>query len=183
MSTPNCLATIVGIGNPLFGDDRAGYCVVEGLRRCTSSSVCFYTVEVLSPADTWLLDNTRVAVLIDTVKDQSLRIGSISVYRVDPSMLSRKELGEVLGSLDPHEFDPVRLVLLAYASGTSSSDVFIVGIRGASFGLGDSMSKPVAEALHSVVEKIASILEDYGVNLVVDNSCLREWFFKCTSSL
>ncbi len=174
--------SIVGIGNPLLGDDRAGYCLVEALRQCSSTQdICFYTLETLSSSEIWVLENKDLVVFVDVVEDYS-KPGEIKIYKADPQALSHEELVEVLKNIDPHETDPAKLILLAYASGIDIGDIYIVGIRAPHYAIGEPVSEPVRRKLQNLVDNIKSILEDHGLELVYDKKCFSEKIRICTSS-
>ena len=133
---------LVGVGNPLRGDDAAGCLVAEGLDGTPGLKVihaedvpeCYFGKILACEPD--------VVVLVDAV-DLGQPVGSIA-------MLGKDEL--VTYEPSTHR---VPLALTAeLIQGATGADVFVLGIQPLQVELGAGVSPSVARAVASLVETI-----------------------------
>jgi len=139
---------ILGIGNPLRGDDAAG---PELIRRLSSSS----------------LPTVKPMLLLDVGEVPENYLGKIVKERPDTIVLvDAVDLGASPGTVRVVGKDDIRAEFLSthsaslnmvaeYIEQETSADVFVLGIQPENLGFGEEISEPVRESL----EKIVKVLE------------------------
>jgi len=139
---------ILGIGNPLRGDDAAG---PELIRRLSSSS----------------LPTVKPMLLLDVGEVPENYLGKIVKERPDTIVLvDAVDLGASPGTVRVVGKDDIRAEFLSthsvnlnmvaeYIEQETSADVFVLGIQPETLGFGEEISEPVRESL----EKIVKVLE------------------------
>ena len=139
---------ILGIGNPLRGDDAAG---PELIRRLSNSS----------------LPTVKPMLLLDVGEVPENYLGKIVKERPDTIVLvDAVDLGASPGTVRVVGKDDIRAEFLSthsaslnmvaeYIEQETSADVFVLGIQPENLGFGEEISEPVRESL----EKIVKVLE------------------------
>ena len=157
---------IIGVGNTMYGDDGAGYCVARAMRTCIPSTadVDVEPRQTISLGDAALLINRSVVVIIDA----GIGIDGVEVYEVSGS----DELPIRLE--DSHSIDPLRLIEIASAAGFRGR-VFLVliPIRDTEFGKGLS-----GEAMKNAVKAASMVCILLGFD-VCPVRCIEERMGDC----
>ena len=150
---------IVGLGNPMLGDDGVAWRVVEEVRRNLPAGAPV-DVKFLSVGGMALMENLigyERAILVDALKTRDTPAGSISVFclndlphysayhvasRGDLPLLQAMELGRAMGAHLP-------------------LDVRVVGVMVEHvFEFGESLSPPIQRVVPCVARIVCSLLEE-----------------------
>jgi len=135
--------SIVGIGNPLRGDDAAGPELIKELRN---SLPCLLLLDVGEVPENYLekivKEKPDTMVLVDAV-DLGAPPGTIRII----------EKGDIRDeSLSTHNVS-LRLVV-NYLQRETSADVFLLGIQPETTEFGRGISEPVKDSLENIVEAL-----------------------------
>lgn len=144
---------IVGIGNRYRGDDAFGCIVVGELAGMLPPSVsCIeHDGEPAALIDCWL--GVDKVMLVDAVSSQA-EAGRI--YRFD---LLQQALPDKLKLYSTHAFGVPQAVELARALGKLPPQIAFIGVEGACFDAGESLSPAVLAVKDAVVAEILASLE------------------------
>ena len=152
----NVRTVVIGLGNPLMGDDGAGLAALDRLRTG-------WSLEDVDLVDggTWgmsllpVIEDAERLVLLDAIK-AGAAAGEIVVLERDrlPIYLSRK--------LSPHEVDLRDVLALAELRGTLPSETVAIGVQPAVVELGTELSPVVDAALEPLVQAVVARLERWG---------------------
>lgn len=152
MSTNKHPVVVIGLGNPLMGDDGLGIAVLERLRN---RYVLPAGVELVD-GGTWglnllpVIEDADGVILIDAI-DAAAPPGS-------PIRLEHASLPRYLATkISPHQVDLRDVLGLAELRGTLPADTVAVGLQPQSVEFGDALSPVLATQLDVVV---ASVLEE-----------------------
>jgi hydrogenase maturation protease len=138
---------IVGIGNPLRGDDGLGSVVVQYLTEEMGEACDIVAVHQLTPELAPSIAAASLVILIDaSVKGQP---GDVQVRQVLSSTES--------DVLDTHHYAPDALVALTVALFGICPPLFIVSATGALFDLGEQLSSIVAQQVPAVIAAVRQI--------------------------
>jgi len=148
---------VLGLGNPVISDDRAGLAVVEELRRLLATS----PIENVA-----VLESTRGGFeLIDLLAGYSYAVivDCLSVPEPDPGRVRRLSLDNVAGSarlINAHEIGIRDAFELARRMGTAMPEtVEILAIEGGdTLTISEEMTPPVAAAVAPLARQIHSML-------------------------
>ncbi len=139
---------IIGVGNPLRGDDAAGPAVIQRLQNRLPPSVIALPLDSdsVSLMEAWR-DFERV-ILVDAVCS-----GAVPgfIHRFDAT---RTELPRGLFHYSSHLFGVAEAVELARQLGRLPERLVVYGIEGAGFAYGEGLSAGVAEAVEQVAHRI-----------------------------
>lgn len=149
---------VIGLGNPLMGDDGLGLAALERLRAAWSLPLEVTLVD----GGTWgmsLLPEIEDAdrlVLLDAI-DVGAEPGTLLVLERDqiPRYLSTK--------LSPHEVDLRDVLALAELRGTLSPDTVAIGLQPAVVELSSEISDAVRARLDDCVSAVVRRLEQWGM--------------------
>lgn len=148
---------VIGVGNPLMGDDGLGIQVLERLRLGWS-----FTPQLeLLDGGTWGLN------LLPHVEraDRVMFIDAINVGR-EPGTLVELEGEEIprflAQKLSPHQIDVKEVLALAELRGTLPAEVLAVGLQPESVEMGTSLSPRVAERVDDLIDRVISRLRQWG---------------------
>lgn len=152
MSTSKHAVVVIGLGNPLMGDDGLGIAVLERLRARYRLPAGVELVD----GGTWGLN------LLPVIEDAD---GVILIDAIDtgappgtPARLEHGSLPRYLATkISSHQVDLRDVLGLAELRGTLPSDTVAIGLQPQSFELGDGLSPLLAGRLDMVV---AAVLED-----------------------
>jgi hydrogenase maturation protease len=151
---------IGGIGNVLLGDDGLGPYVI----RLLESQYEFGDEVELADLGTPALDLThriadrRGVILIDCIASEEHSPGTVLLY--DKAAL----LGTIPSRrLDPHSPAVSECILTAEMLGASPENAWLIGVVGASFEPGQSLSSNVRGALWKAVDAIGYELKRLGI--------------------
>jgi hydrogenase maturation protease len=154
--SPSCV--IIGYGNPLRGDDRAGFSVADRLRDSGTlpPEVTAIAVHQLVPELAELLSKTDQVIFVDA----ELTERSANLTHTDPALTVRSlttRSSTPPASFDPHRSSPEGLLDLAVSLyDRAPSAAWLLGIPAVEFGFGDQLS-PIAQA--GITQAIDWILE------------------------
>lgn len=161
---------VIGLGNPLMGDDGAGLAALERLRDEWEISD---DVELVD-GGTWgmnllpMLEAADEVVLLDAVF-HGRAPGTISEFAGDdvPRGLEHK--------LSPHQIDLREVLALATLRGTLPRQLFAVGVEPEVVAMGMTLSPSVVAAIPEMLARTARWLETRG------HRCARMAPLECTS--
>ncbi len=134
---------VVGIGNPVRGDDAAGLLAVQTVG--TSETVVEHDGEPASLMALW--QGYEAVMLIDAVSTGN-RPGTI--VEID---VVRSRLPDGL-CRSTHALGPAEAVELARALGKLPAEVTLIGIEGKDYSFGSGLSAEVEAAVDRVVERV-----------------------------
>ena len=149
---------VIGLGNPIMGDDGLGLCALEQL-------VLGWTFDdstELLDGGTWGLslipsiEGARGVLFLDAIRTNSAP-GTIVELRGDeiPRTLATK--------LSPHEIDLREVLAVLQLRGTLPAEVSAIGVEPESVDLRDGLSPTVQSRLPDVVRLTVARLESWGV--------------------
>lgn len=160
--SPSCV--IIGYGNPLRGDDRAGFSVAD--RLCNSGTlppeVTAIAVHQLVPELAELLSQTDQVIFVDaelseqaanpSPTDRALTVRSLTTRSSTPP-----------ASFDPHRSSPEGLLDLAFSLyDRVPSAAWLLGIPAVDFGFGDQLSliaqAGITQAIDWIMEQLADTI-------------------------
>jgi hydrogenase maturation protease len=146
---------VIGYGNPLRGDDGAGWHAADLLAadpRLTGARVL--ARHQLVPELAVDVGRASLVVLVDAAAGGAP--GSVSVRRVRPPAAARASCS--------HHLDPEGLAGLAEAlHDAHAPPIVLVSVAAASFAEGDRLSGAVEQALPGVVEAVAEVIAGRGL--------------------
>ncbi len=140
---------ILGVGNPVYGDDGAGYCVAMALKECGCEQAL--PVPTLTLGDAALLEGADPAIIIDVADWIE---GDYGVYRLSAS---GEELAEASLAEAAHEAKPIHVAAQALALGLAS-EVYLVLVRPERLGFGEGPSREVLERALRAARKVIPAL-------------------------
>lgn len=147
---------VIGLGNPLMGDDGVGLAALERLRDDWQLD----GVELVDGA-TWglalvpVIEDAERVVLLDAIAAHGQPGDVIELSRDRlPIYLSRK--------LSPHHVDMRDALAVAELRGRLPNDIVAVGVQPARVVLGTELSAPVAASLDALVDAVVGRLESWG---------------------
>ena len=139
---------LVGIGNPLRGDDGAGWAVVEALSRIAIGSVQTVCVHQLLPE---LLDTIHTAerlIFVDASVDGEP--GGVVVTSVQPA---------TDGPASSHQLHPAVLLAMGIELYGRMPPATLITITGQAFGYQEQLSPPVQQAVAEAVYQIEQMMQ------------------------
>ena len=158
MSEPPVPETVViGVGNPLMGDDGLGIAALESLR----AGWRFEPHLELLDGGTWGLnllphvEAARRVLFIDAINIDAKPGTLVELEREDiPRFLARK--------LSPHQIDVKEVLALAELRGTLPEELVAVGLQPGSVEMRASLSQDLAPRLGDLVARVIQRLEAWG---------------------
>ena len=151
--TVNRMILVIGMGNPVQGDDAAGIEVARRIRRQASRrdvTVMELIGDQLALLDAWT--GARTVCVVDAIHSGC-----------KPGRVHRFDAGEPLGAPfhrpGTHTFSLAHVIELSRSMGRLPARLIGYGIEGASFGLGETMSPEVEAAVDSVTSEILRRVE------------------------
>ena len=153
IATEKPAVLVIGVGNPLRGDDAAGPAVIQRLQNRLPASVATLQLDSdgVSLMEAWR-DYEQV-ILVDAACS-----GAVPgvIHRFDAT---QSELPRGLFHYSSHLFGVAEAVELARQLGRLPERLVIYGIEGAAFAYGEGLSAAVAEAVEQVAAAIVAELE------------------------
>jgi hydrogenase maturation protease len=152
---------IIGLGNPIMGDDGLGLCALEKL----ALGWCFEDSTELLDGGTWGLslipsiEGARGVLFLDAVRTNSAP-GTVVELRGDeiPRKLATK--------LSPHEIDLREVLAVLQLRGTLPVEMSVIGVEPEDVDLREGLSATVQSRVDHVVRLAVSRLESWGVRCV-----------------
>ncbi|MAU01623.1 MAG: hydrogenase maturation protease [Anaerolineaceae bacterium] len=139
---------VVGIGNPLRGDDGAGWAVVEALAELTVGPMQTVCVHQLLPE---LLDTIHTAervIFVDASVDGEP--GSVMVTSIQPTPD---------GPASSHQLHPAVLLAMGGELYGRMPPATLITITGQDFGYQEQLSPPVQQAVAAAVCQIEKMMQ------------------------
>jgi len=153
---------LVGVGNPLFGDDAAGCLVANGLAGAPGLEVV-QADDVPERYVTQIADGAPdVVVLVDAV-DLGALPGSVAVLEK-----------EAMASYEPSTHRVPLGLIAEFIQRASGADVFVLAIQPGRVQLGADLSCEVARSVESLRELIRQLVTASGASAPRDASSARE---------
>jgi hydrogenase maturation protease len=147
---------VIGLGNPLMGDDGVGLAALERLR----AEWRLDGVELVDGA-TWglsllpVIEDAERLVLVDAIAAHGAPGDIIELSRDRlPIYLTRK--------LSPHQVDMRDALAVAELRGRLPNDVVAIGVQPETVALGTELSAPVGQQLGALVGAVVVQLEHWG---------------------
>ncbi len=134
---------VIGIGNPLRGDDAAGLAVARRVRELAGDDV---EVRELEGEPTRLIEAWRDAASAVVVDAASSGSAPGTVMRFDAT---KGPLPPSLSATSTHALGLGDAVEIARALGRLPPQLIVYAIEGASFGAGEELTPAVAEAIEA----------------------------------
>lgn len=144
------MITVLGLGQPLRGDDSLGWQVLQSLAEREGLRKVWVGDDATRILDA--LEGCEKLILVD-----ALRTGSPwgTIHRIDLTA----PVGKESLSFSSHSLNPLSVLELAAKLGRPLPRVLLLfGIEGRDFRLGQGLSEPVARSLKAVIDAISSAL-------------------------
>lgn len=148
---------VIGVGNPLMGDDGLGIAALELLRNGWH----FEPHLDLLDGGTWGLnllphvERARRVLFIDAINADAEPGALVELEREDiPRFLARK--------LSPHQIDVKEVLALAELRGTLPPELVAVGLQPESVEMRTSLSPVLVSRLGDLVARVIERLEEWG---------------------
>jgi hydrogenase maturation protease len=148
---------VIGLGNPLMGDDGVGIAALERLRA-----------EWELPGTVELVDGGTWGMTLLPVIESAARVLFLDAIRTgrpagSAVTLSGDEIPrQVALKVSQHQIDLREVLAVAELRGTLPPDMTAVGLEPATFELGDPMTPAVADGIGRVVEMAVDQLRAWG---------------------
>jgi len=153
-SSPSALSLVIGLGNPLMGDDGAGVAALEWLREGWDLPP---EVELVD-GGTWgmnllpLIESTHRLILLDAI-DTGSPPGTLTV-------LERSDLPRYFAlKLSPHQIDLREVLALAELRGALPDDLVALGIQPQRIAMEAELSPLVGAGIPKLVDLVLDRLE------------------------
>ena len=151
------LDVVLGVGNPLMGDDGLGIAAVAQLRSRWEAAPGVMIVD----GGTWgmnllpIIEEARRLLIIDAI-DRGLEAGSTVV-------LERDEIPRYFGrTLSPHQLDLREVLALAELRGTLPAETIAMGIQPDRVELSLDLSSIVEASLPGLLSDVEDLLCQWG---------------------
>ncbi len=149
---------VIGLGNPIMGDDALGIAALERLRAEWALPPDLELVD----GGTWgmtllpLVESAERVLFLDAIRYGDVPLGGEIVLRGDeiPRQLSHK--------VSPHQIDLREVLALAEFRGRLPVELVAVGLQTTTYELGDPMSPAVERNVDRVVEMAVDQLRAWG---------------------
>lgn len=157
MSTIKRGTVVMGLGNPIMGDDGLGLAVLDHLR----TAYAFPPEVELVDGGTWgmnllpVIEDAAQFILIDAI-DAGVPPGTF--VRLEHDRLPRY----LATKISPHQVDLRDVLALAELRGTMPADTVALGLQPASIEMRHSLSKIVRSAVPELVEQVVQELARRG---------------------
>jgi hydrogenase maturation protease len=166
MNRPRIL--IAGIGNIFLGDDAFGVEVVQRLaRRRLPEGVRVVDFGIRGLDLTYaLLDGWDVVILVDAAPRGGTP-GTLCVLEPEvPAIADADEAGARGPSLEPHNMDPVKVLLLAAALGSPIRRLLLVGCEPTTLADALDMQMGLSEPVQAAVDQAVPLIESLVAGLL-----------------
>ncbi len=147
------VALVIGIGNPLRGDDGVGWQVAHQIYQSVGNKVRVQTCHQLVPELAAEVCQADLVVFVDARAAEPA--GSVSCEPVSPLPSPPLTFS--------HHFSPAALLALAQHFFGKVPKAFLVSINGTDFGYREGLSPKVATAVPQAVALITQLLHSEGV--------------------
>jgi hydrogenase maturation protease len=154
---PEVATAVIGLGNPLMGDDGLGLAVLERLRDEWEVPVAVELVD----GGTWgmnllpLIEAAARVILIDAIRTGA-SAGTVVVVERErlPRYLAHK--------LSPHQIDLKEVLALTELRGTLPERIVAIGAEPGDVVLSTALTPPLMDAVEPVVLAVVARLAEWG---------------------
>jgi hydrogenase maturation protease len=159
---------VVGLGNPIYGDDGVGSCLARFLSQNNDFVIDgnAHGIAILGN----LMDAQNL-VFIDV--DADLKPGEVALERIEGELRI-----EDTAMLDAHRASPGLLVGYLRAMKAFNGDAYVIGIGPGNMEPFKPVSREVLNSIPKVIELLREVLGRYGVTLNVQGDP-RDFVIKC----
>ncbi|MEB3845197.1 MAG: hydrogenase maturation protease [Desulfurococcales archaeon] len=143
---------ILGTGNPMYGDDSVGYCLVRAMSKCSSfenARVEFIYKTSLTIADTSYLEGRDVIVIVDAGEGLDR---DYQLYKVEADMLEGELLEQLSRPIDSHDVSPINIVSAAKSAGLLRGTVFLLLVKPEMLEFGAGLSEKAASRVLAALQ-------------------------------
>lgn len=141
---------VIGIGNPIMGDDGVGVAVVRRLESLVSApGIEVVEGSVYSPDLLPILEGRKKAIFIDGVDMEDTEAGAVFRFPLDEVSLLQKG-----NPLSLHDFGVAELITTAKLLDSCPSEIVFYAIQVKNVSLGEELSSEV----ESAVDKVCSLI-------------------------
>jgi len=150
---PACRKDVLVIccGNPLRGDDGAGWHAAGQLEHAADGGTDIITCRQLMPELSETISRAGLVIFVDARQGETP--GNIRIEPVFPSDMER-------GSFT-HHFDPALLLSYAEKLYGKKPEAYLATVAGRSFDHEEKLSPETAAAMPALLEKIGGIIAQY----------------------
>ena len=146
-------ALVIGMGNPLRGDDGVGWHVIERLRDTAADERAeLLACHQLTPELAGPLAQSEQVIFVDAAEGEPA--GEVRLECV----------ADTGGAWQPeafsHRLDPSALVQYAKAVYGTGPKAVVVSVKGSEYGFSENLSGPVLDAVPRVLSLIEDLLTD-----------------------
>ena len=148
---------VIGLGNPLMGDDGLGIAALERLQR-----------DWRVPPEVELVDGGTWGLSLLPVIEQAERVLFIDAISIGAApgtevVLSRAQLPRVLATkVSPHQVDLREVLALAELRGTLPTETIAMGLQPARVEMIESLSDALRDGLDGLVTRVVRQLTEWG---------------------
>jgi hydrogenase maturation protease len=148
---------VIGLGNPLMGDDGLGLAALERLRR-----------DWEIPPDVELVDGGTWGLTLLPVIEEARRVLFIDAIKTGAApgtgvVIARDDLPRVLATkVSPHQVDLRDVLALAELRGTLPRETTAIGLEPAQVELSDELSDALRGQLDDLVQAVVRMLGSWG---------------------
>ena len=143
---------VIGIGNPLRGDDALGYVVVNAFNEKYGEGEladvdCFHMQQLgleLLP----YFEDCEVLIFVDA--SVKVDVGALQMELIEP--------GSMVDNPVSHFFDPETLLSSTYALYQAHPKTYLLSVGASDFEIREGLSEKIEASVPKVLEKIESIL-------------------------
>jgi len=159
-------ALIIGIGNPLRGDDGLGWHVIERLRgRAAEESADLLACHQLTPELAAPLAQSKRVIFIDAAEGKPA--GEVRVERID-SVNGPQAAPGVLS----HRLDPPALVCYAKSLYGKVPEAILVSVKGSAYDFSENLSEAAMSAVPEVLRLVDDLLIAGRPGPAMEGTCL-----------
>jgi len=161
-STPG-RTVVIGLGNPLMGDDGLGLTALARLRA-----------EWNLPSDVELIDGGTCGMNLLPIIEDAERVLLIDAIEAGAApgteiVIARERLPRYLSTkLSSHQVDLRDVLALAELRGTLPQETAAVGLQPACVEMSDKLSDPLCGRINDLVTRVVGVLESWG------HACVRK---------
>ena len=177
---------LLGVGNTLLGDDGVGYCLVRAISACGGvEGGRVAAVQMINPGHIELLEDVDYVVFVDAYTSPDMPPDAdIAVLELDPSRLDSLDAALAIEGIDPHNIDPLKLLVLARAASTFNGRGVLVGVKPSRIEFNRGLTVEAVRRALKAYEKLAEILGKHGAKLRAARDCVERWMAeKCRGPL
>jgi len=153
------VVNILGVGNPLMGDDGVGVAAVEMMqRRGASENVCLYDAGLAVSDVLGTLDPSDPLVIIDALRAGG-RPGDLYKVRLDEISLREDRLSACISL---HQLSVLPSLQIEAMTGRRFADVIVFGVEPGVVEWGRGLSKPVTHNMERLIETVLAYAAEAG---------------------